>query len=133
VSRERALALAHLSGYSTLALILGTASWSSFGWLFALPLVLGTLGIVGYAVARFVVRKARVAEEPLEMDPDRQPEAATDGGRDSRQVSPAEVAASVRRNGTENVRDDTIVRALEQGEANAGGGRNRRHDSETRN
>lgn len=40
--------LVHLAGYSTLALILGTANWSTFGWVFALPLVLGTLAYAGY-------------------------------------------------------------------------------------
>lgn len=69
--------LVHLAGYSTLALILGTANWSMFGWAFVLPLVLGTLAYAGYLGTRVVIRMAR-EELP---SPAREPTAATDGGR----------------------------------------------------
>ncbi|NHN59817.1 MULTISPECIES: hypothetical protein [Halorussus] len=123
---------AHLVGYSTLALILGTASWSTFGWVFALPLVLGTLALVGRAGSSLVIEKARIDDEPLDLSPDQSPKAATDGGRTTR-LSPAEVADAVREHGAENVQDDAIAWAIEQGGLNAGGGRNRRHTTSERN
>ena len=124
---------AHLVGYATLSLILGTASWSTFGWVFALPLVLGTLALVGLSGAQLVIEKARIDDEPLDLDPEPEsPKAATDGGR-TPQLSPAEVADAVREHGAENVQDGAIVWAIEQGEPNAGGGRNRRHTTSERN
>lgn len=114
----------HLVGYSTLSLILGTATWSSFGWVFALPLVLGTLAIVGYGGAKLLAEKADVDVDIQPKDSRQGREAVTDGGRTT--LSTREVAESVREHGSENVSDDTIVRAIEQGDSNAGGDRNRR-------
>ena len=122
----------HLVGYSTLSLVLGTASWSTFGWVFALPLALGTLAIVGYHGAKLLAEKARVDVDIQPKETAEKPETVTDGGRSPR-LSPAQVADSVRDHGSENVQDATIVRAIEQGEANAGGGRNRRRTSENEN
>lgn len=109
--------LAHLCGYSTLALILGTADWSMFGWVFALPLVLGTLALVGYHGVHLVDNlDIRIDNEPL----DQSREAATDGGRNTNR-SPDNVA--------ENVEEQ----ADEQGSQTTGGDRNRRHSSSTQN
>lgn len=69
--------LVHLAGYSTLALILGTASWSTFGWLFALPLVLVTLAYAGYLGSIVVISRAR--EQVSTPHPESK--AATDGGQ----------------------------------------------------
>ncbi|WP_132060254.1 hypothetical protein [Halorussus amylolyticus] len=116
--------VAHLIGYSTLSLILGTAGWSTFGWVFALPLVLGTLALVGALGAQTVLEKAKV---DVDIEPASSERAtATDGGQ-ARDRSPREVADAVREHGGENVRDDTIVAALENRAETAGGDRNRRH------
>jgi hypothetical protein len=115
VSRET---LAHLAGYSTLALILGTASWSTFGWVFALPLVFGTLAILGYRGFHAVVEKARVDGpdiEPAEPGPEAKT-AATDGGRPISSLTADDLADAVEDHGAENVCDDAIVAAL-RGEA----------------
>lgn len=117
--------LAHLVGYSTLALILGTANWSSVGWVFAIPLVVGTLAILGARGGR-LVEKVR-AREPSQSRRPAQPKTATDGGTTG--FSPAEVADSVRKHGGDSVRDDTIVQAIEQDRTTTAGDRNRRHSS----
>ena len=73
--------LVHLAGYSTLSLILGTASWSTLGWVFALPIIFGTLGFAGLLGYRRLLEHAR---ESFPSSPsgglERSP--ATDGGQD---------------------------------------------------
>lgn len=53
--------LTHLAGYSTLALILGTAEWSAFGWVFALPILIGTLAYAGWLGYQAVLSRAKTA------------------------------------------------------------------------
>lgn len=111
MSRE---SLVHLAGYATLALILGTATWSTFGGVFALPLVFSTLAILGHRGFHAVVEKARVDAPDIEpadaASEDRT--AATDGGQPVATLGPADLADAVEEHGTENVRDDAIVAAL---------------------
>lgn len=70
--------LAHLTGYSTLALVLGTAEWSAFGWVFALPLVIGTLVYAGWLGYRAILRRAK---DDLPVPVPEQEPTSTDGGR----------------------------------------------------
>ena len=65
--------LVHLAGYATLAMVLGTANWSMMGWLFALPLVAGTLGYAGWLAYGEIIARAR-------GQLDTEPELASDGG-----------------------------------------------------
>lgn len=71
--------LVHLAGYTTIALILGTATWSTLGWMFALPLLGAT---IAYAAHRGVEWLRVLVHEPTDQGREAVSTSSTAGARD---------------------------------------------------
>ncbi|QCJ47242.1 hypothetical protein [Haloprofundus sp. MHR1] len=77
--------LVHLSGYSSIAVVLATADWASLvAVIFVAPLLLGTLAYGGYLGAQKLIELARreVDREETALATE---SVTTDGGREIKQ------------------------------------------------
>lgn len=59
--------LTHLTGYTSIALILGTANWSGIGVLFTIPIAFATVLLGLYMAYNKTVEKAKVEVKNNEL------------------------------------------------------------------